>query len=186
VFVDGRHGAVREGVAERIEPGFDPVIGARSFRWGPWSNRSSGTRLILARSYVDVMAPVPEPFHDLFEKRTIAHVTTMLPSDQPHAVPVWIDYDAADERLLINTERHTRKVRNVADDPRVAVSMVDPDDPYRFCSITGAVTATTTEGAREHIDTLARRYMDEETYPEPIESERVLLRIRADEVFTGP
>lgn len=182
MFVDGRHGAVREGVAERIEPGFDPVIGARSFRWGPWSNRSSGTRLILARSYVDVMAPVPEPFHDLFEKRTIAHVTTMLPSDQPHAVPVWIDYDAADERLLINTERGRQKERNVRRNPGVGVSMVDPADPYRYLSVVGEVTDITTDGARAHIDTLAQRYTGAD-YGNPIETERVILRIRPDRVI---
>lgn len=63
--------------------------------------------------------------------------------------------------------------------------MTDPDDPYRFLSVTGEVDAVTTEGAREHIDELAMRYMGEEAYPQPIESERVILRIRADDVFHG-
>jgi len=63
--------------------------------------------------------------------------------------------------------------------------MVDPDDPYRFLSVTGEVDGTTTEGAREHIDQLAKRYMGEDEYPNPIESERIILRIRADEVYSG-
>jgi PPOX class probable F420-dependent enzyme len=128
---------------------------------------------------------VPEPFHDLFEKATFAHVVTMLPNGMPHCTPVWVDYDAAADRLLVNTERHRRKARNVAEDPRVAASMLDPDNPYRYLSVTGEVETVTTEGAREHIDELTMRYMGEPDYPNPIESERVILRIRPDEVFTG-
>jgi len=131
------------------------------------------------------MSTIPEAYHDLFEKATFAHVTTMLPDERPHTTPVWIDYDPDDDRLLVNTERHRRKAKNVAEDPSVAVSMTDPDNPYRFLSVTGEVDEVTTEGAREHIDDLAMRYMGEDEYPNPIESERVVLRIRADEVYSG-
>ena len=131
------------------------------------------------------MATIPEQYHDLFEKATFAHVTTMLPDGRPHTTPVWVDYDAGGDCLLVNTERHRRKARNVDRDPTVSVSMTDPDDPYRFLSATGEVEEVTTEGAREHIDELAGRYMGEAEYPQPIESERVILRIRADDVFHG-
>jgi PPOX class probable F420-dependent enzyme len=128
------------------------------------------------------MPEIPERFHDLFEKPTIAHVVTMLPDGRPHNTPVWVDYDVDDDRLLVNTERHRRKAKNVAEDPRVAASMVDPEDPYRFLSVTGEVEEMTTEGAREHIEELAHRYMGQD-YPNPIQSERVILRIRPDDVF---
>lgn len=131
------------------------------------------------------MPEIPESYHDLFEKETFAHVTTLNEDGGPHTTPVWIDYDADADRLLVNTERHRRKARNVENDPRVAVSMTDPENPYRFLSVTGEVEAVTTEGAREHIDALARRYMGEDEYPQPIESERIVLRIRPDEVLTG-
>ena len=131
------------------------------------------------------MPEIPEAYHDLFEKRTFAHVVTMASDGTPHATPVWIDYDADGDRLLVNTERHRRKARNVADDPTVAVSMTDPEDPYRYLSVTGEVEEVTTEGARDHIDELAGRYLDEEEYPTPVESERVVLRIRPDEVLSG-
>jgi len=131
------------------------------------------------------MATIPEQYHDLFEKATYAHVTTMLPDGRPHTTPVWIDYDADDDRLLVNTERQRRKTKNVEQDPTVSVSMTDPEDPYRFLSVTGEVDDVTTEGAREHIDELAARYMGKAEYPNPIESERVFLRIRADDVFHG-
>ncbi|WEL17824.1 PPOX class F420-dependent oxidoreductase [Halorhabdus sp. SVX81] len=131
------------------------------------------------------MASIPAAFQDLFEKRTFAHLTTMTADGEPHTTPVWVDYDADDDRILINTERGRRKERNVARDPTVSVSMTDPDNPYRFLSVTGEVESTTTEGAREHIDALAQRYLDEEEYPTPIETERVILRISAVEVITG-
>lgn len=130
------------------------------------------------------MPALPTEFYDLFEKATFAHVTTINPDGTPHATPVWIDYDPESERLLVNTERERRKERNVDANPSVAISMTDPDDPYRYLSVTGEVTAVTTEGAREHIETLAQRYMGQE-YPSPIETERVILRIRPDEVLTG-
>ncbi|GCF14842.1 PPOX class F420-dependent enzyme [Haloarcula mannanilytica] len=131
------------------------------------------------------MPSIPSEFHDLFEKATFAHVTTMTPEGKPHATPVWVDYDSDDDRLLINTERERKKTKNVEADPTVAVSMTDPDNPYRFLSVTGEVEEITTDGAREHIDTLAQRYMGEDEYPNPIQSERVILRIRADEVRSG-
>lgn len=128
------------------------------------------------------MDAVPESFHDLFEKRTFAHVTTMNPDGTPQATPVWIDHDADTGRLLVNTERHRRKAKNVERNPSVAVSMTDPENAYRYCSVTGEVEAVTAEGARDHIDALARRYLGEDEYPTPVESERVILEIRPDDV----
>ncbi|GAD53785.1 pyridoxamine 5'-phosphate oxidase-related, FMN-binding [Halarchaeum acidiphilum MH1-52-1] len=115
------------------------------------------------------MATVPEAYHDLFEKPTIAHVTTVNPDG---------------DRLLVNTERHRREARNAERDPHVAASMTDPDDDYRYLSVTGEVDEVTTDGAREHIDVLARRDTGDD-YAVPIESERVILRIRPDDVITG-
>ncbi|APW98451.1 PPOX class F420-dependent enzyme [Halobiforma lacisalsi AJ5] len=132
------------------------------------------------------MASIPEDFHDLFEKKTFAHISTLLPDGSPHVTPVWIDYDADAGRLLVNTERDRRKEKNVRNDPRVAVSMTDPDDPYRMLSVTGEAAELTTDGAREHIDELAHRYMGEE-YPNPIETERVIISIEPEHVSAfGP
>ncbi|WP_226040566.1 PPOX class F420-dependent oxidoreductase [Natrinema sp. DC36] len=129
------------------------------------------------------MAPIPEEFHDLFETETFAHVATLTDEGLPHVTPVWIDYDADDNRLLVNTERHRQKARNVEHNSAVGVSMTDPDDPYRFLSVIGEVDEITTDGAREHIDELARRYTDNDEYQTPIESERIILRIRPDRVL---
>ncbi|MEF8782489.1 MAG: PPOX class F420-dependent oxidoreductase [Haloarculaceae archaeon] len=128
------------------------------------------------------MASIPEEFQDLFEKPTFAHIATLWPDGAPHVTPVWVDYDADADRLLVNTERDRRKEKNVRNDPHVGVSMTDPDNPYRMLSVTGEVDEITTEGAREHIDELAGRYMGEAEYPNPIETERVVLSIRIDRV----
>ncbi|ADD05652.1 putative F420-dependent oxidoreductase [Natrialba magadii ATCC 43099] len=128
------------------------------------------------------MASIPDDFQDLFEKETFAHVATLLPGGAPHVTPVWIDYDADADRLLVNTERDRRKEKNARHDVRVAVSMTDPDNPYRMLSVTGRVDEVTTENAREHIDELARRYMDVEEYPNPIETERVIISIEPERV----
>jgi len=130
------------------------------------------------------MPSVPAAFHDLFERRTFAHVVTMSPDGLPHATPVWIDYDPDDDRILVNTERHRRKAKNVAENPAVAVSMTDPEDPYRYLSVSGEVEEVTTGGAREHIEQLAQRYVGGE-YPSEIQTERVVLRIRPDRVMTS-
>ena len=130
------------------------------------------------------MTSIPEEFHELFEKETYAHVATMTPEDTPHVTPVWVGYDAEADRLLVNTERDRRKERNLSDDPRVGVSMVDPDNPYRHLSIIGEVDEMTEEGAREHIDELSRRYTGDDYQPE-IQTERVIVKIRPDEVITG-
>jgi PPOX class probable F420-dependent enzyme len=130
------------------------------------------------------MSSIPEEFHELFEKETYAHVATMTPEDMPHVTPVWVDYDAEDDRLLINTERERRKERNLRGDSRIGMSMVDPEDPYRHLSVIGEVDEMTEEGAREHIDKLSRRYTGDDYQPE-IRTERVLVRIRPDEVIVG-
>ncbi|TYL40177.1 PPOX class F420-dependent enzyme [Natronococcus pandeyae] len=129
------------------------------------------------------MVAIPDEYHDLFERQTFAHVATMTAEGFPHVTPVWIDYDLEADRLLVNTERGRQKERNARENPAVGVSMTDPDDPYRYLSVIGEVEELVTEGAREHIDELTQRYMDREKYPNPIETERVVMRIRADRVF---
>lgn len=130
------------------------------------------------------MTTVPDEFRDLFDKQTFAHIATLLPDGTPHSVPVWIDYDSEENHLLVNTVRGSRKEQNVEKSSHVAVSMTDPDDPYRFLSVRGEVVETTEEGAVEHVNRLARRYMGVEEYPRLGEEdgERVLIKIRPNSV----
>ena len=133
------------------------------------------------------MSSIPDAFHDLFDRETFAHFATVMPDGTPQVTPVWVDYDPEDDRVLVNTARGRRKERNVRNEPKVGVSMVDPDNPYRFVSVQGEVDELTEEGAVEHINELARRYMGVEEYPDLDEeaSPRVILRIRPDDVAVG-
>ena len=133
------------------------------------------------------MASIPESFHDLFERETFAHFATMMPDGTPQVTPVWVDYDPDADRVLVNTARGRQKEQNASRNPKVGLSMVDPDDPYRFVSVRGEVDELTEDGAVEHINQLARRYMDVEEYPglEDEEGARVQIRIRPDDVAAG-
>ena len=133
------------------------------------------------------MATIPAAFHDLFDEQTFAHVATMMPDGTPHVTPVWVDYAVDSERVLINTVRGRRKERNVRSDPKVGVSMTDPEDPYRFVSVRGEVVAITEDGAVEHIDELAGRYMGVDEYPNKGQEDgaRVIVEIRPDHVATS-
>jgi PPOX class probable F420-dependent enzyme len=109
-----------------------------------------------------------------------AALTTLFPDGRPQTQVMWIDAD--DEHLLINTEIHRRKYRNVQRDPRVAVMIWDRESPYRYVEVRGEVVGEARgEEAREHIEACSHRYLGR-PYPNPIESERVVLRIRADRV----
>jgi len=131
------------------------------------------------------MTEIPESFHEMLtEQPTYATLTTMLPDGLPHNTVVWIDYDADADRVLINTERGRQKERNVRDDPRAGVLAPEPDSWFRWLSVSGEVDEVTTEGAREHIDTLARRYTGASTYRRPIETERVILKLAPEHVMT--
>lgn len=129
---------------------------------------------------------IPDEYHDLFEKRTIAHFATLMPDGTPQVTPVWVDYDPDAEELLVNTARGRQKERNVRRDDRVGVSMTDPDTDYRFVSVRGRVTDVTEDGAVEHIDALAGRYMGRDRYPnhETDRGPRVVIRISTDHVVT--
>ena len=128
------------------------------------------------------MGSIPSEFEGLFEKPTFAYVGTLTPEGVPHVTPVWIDYDADEDRVLVNTERGRRKEQNVQENPKVGVGMTDPDDHYRALSVLGEVDEITEESAREHIDELSERYTGNPEYQPEIQTARVLLKIRPDEV----
>lgn len=131
------------------------------------------------------MADVPKAFHDLFERESFASFATVMPDGTPQVTPVWIDYDG--EHLLVNTARGRQKERNVRANPKVGVMAMDPEDPYRYVSVRGEVVELTEDGAVEHANELARRYMDVEEYPnhDAEDAPRVIIEVRPDRVVTG-
>ncbi|MDB2223834.1 PPOX class F420-dependent oxidoreductase [Halorubrum ezzemoulense] len=128
---------------------------------------------------------IPESHVDILEAESYAHFATVGPDGLPHVTPVWVDHEDR-EYVLVNTARGRQKERNVRENPKVGVSVLDPDDPYRYVSVRGEAKLTE-EGAREHIDELARRYFGVDEYPHHDEEEgaRVIVKIPAENVATS-
>jgi PPOX class probable F420-dependent enzyme len=104
-----------------------------------------------------------------------AAFTTLLPGGHPQTQVMWVDAD--DDHLLVNTEVHRQKFRNVERDARVTIMIWDKEDPYRFVEVRGEVVEKVKgPEARKHIDELSHKYRGG-PYRTPIRSERVVFRI---------
>ncbi|SRR5579875_856899 len=101
---------------------------------------------------------VPGNFMDLLvEKVAFANLATIMPDGSPQVTPIWFEYK--DGLIRINTAVGRIKARNLDRNPRVAMAIMDPANPYRYLQIRGHVTRSTKDGADAHIDALARRYL---------------------------
>jgi PPOX class probable F420-dependent enzyme len=129
-------------------------------------------------------ATIPEQFKDLFGKVAFAHLATLMADGSPHVTPVWLDYDGAYVR--VNSAKERVKDKNMRRNKRVALSIQDPENPYRYLGIRGEVVEITENGADAHIDALAKKYLGKERYPfrNPAEV-RVIYKIRPDRVSTS-
>jgi PPOX class probable F420-dependent enzyme len=97
--------------------------------------------------------------------------------------PVWIDLEG--DFVLFNSAKGRQKDKNVRRDPRVALSIVDPDNPYRYLEIRGRVAEITEHGANEHIDKLAKKYLGVEKYPYGQPGEvRVVYKVQPEHTTT--
>jgi len=124
---------------------------------------------------------IPNEYLDLFQKRAFAILATLMPDGSPQVTPVWCDFDGT--HVLVNSARGRVKDRNMRRDPRVALVILDPDNPYRYVEIRGRVVEITEDGAEAHIDRLAKKYLGVETYPYRQPGEvRVLYKIRPERV----
>jgi PPOX class probable F420-dependent enzyme len=111
----------------------------------------------------------------LAQGKNFAAFTTMLPTGQPMTHVMWIDAD--DDYILINTETHRRKYKNIQHDARVAVAIIDNTNPYHYAEVRGQVVGEVTgPAARAHIDELAQKYVGT-PYTNPAIRERVILKI---------
>ena len=121
-------------------------------------------------------ASVSEDLLALLRKPLFVHVATVMPDGTPQSTPVWIDTDG--ENVLFNTAKGRVKHRNMLRNPAVALSLVDDENPYRMVEIRGTVELVE-DGADDHIDFLAKKYLNEDKYPfrQPGE-ERIIVRVR--------
>jgi PPOX class probable F420-dependent enzyme len=129
------------------------------------------------------MAVIPDAVRAKLQEANFWHLATLNDDGMPTTTPVWVDVD--DGHVLVNTAIGRRKEKNVRRDPRVALSMTYPEDPYSWIEIRGKVIEFAEgERADKSIDKLAKKYLNEDVYPFRKPGERrVLLRIEPDQVI---
>ncbi len=107
---------------------------------------------------------IPEKFLPVLEqKKALAQLATLMPDGSPQVTPVWFQFK--DAKFIVNTARGRMKDRNMTRDGRVALNIVDPDNPYSHLSVRGKVVRATEQGADDNIDALAKKYLDVDKYP---------------------
>jgi PPOX class probable F420-dependent enzyme len=126
---------------------------------------------------------LPHDLLDLLHRPSPCFLATLMPDGAPQLTQTWVDTDG--EHILVNTVDGFRKVRNVERDPRVALTVADPDRPARYFQVRGRVLDVTADGAEEHIEKLAQRYLGG-PYPwyGGRDQKRLLLTIEADKITT--
>jgi PPOX class probable F420-dependent enzyme len=108
-------------------------------------------------------AKLTDSAKNILSKQAFGHLATSMPDGSPQVTPVWVDYEG--DFVVINTAEGRAKPRNMRNDPRVALSATDPDNPYEAVIIRGRVSEMTDEGADEHIDAMAKKYLGKDSYP---------------------
>lgn len=117
----------------------------------------------------------------LFLDANLGYIATIMSDNSPQVTPVWIDM--VDDVILVNTAQGRVKQKNVSRDPRVAISIVDKNNPYHMVTVRGKVIEQTDVGANIHIDKMAKKYLGVEKYPFARPGEkRILLKILPDKV----
>lgn len=126
---------------------------------------------------------IPDKYRDLFSKRAFASLGTLMPDGSPQVTPVWVDFDG--QHVIVNSAKGRQKDKNIRRDPRVALAIIDPDNPYRYLEIRGCVVEITEQGADAHIDKMAKKYLGADKYPYRQPSEvRVMYKIQPEHTST--
>jgi len=129
------------------------------------------------------MKEITEPVEKLLKDKNFAFIATLMPDGSPQITPVWIDIDNNTNTILVNTASGRKKLDNISRDPRVAISVANQLNPYEMVAIRGEVVQQDTNSADEHIDKLAKKYLDLDKYPFRTPNEkRVILKIKPDKI----
>jgi len=126
---------------------------------------------------------IPEKYADLFEKKAFGNLGTLMKDGSPQVTPVWVDFDG--QYVRFNSAKGRVKDKNIRRDPRVAIALQDPDNPYRYLEIRGRVVEITEKDADDHINKLSQKYLGKPVYPfrQPGEV-RVTYKIRPDHILS--
>jgi len=129
------------------------------------------------------MAAIPDTYKDLFQKKAFAHLATIGGDGTPQVTPVWCDFDGT--HIRFNTARGRVKDKNLRRNPKVALAIQDPENPYRYIQVRGRVAEITEQGADAHIDSLTKKYLNQDKYPYRQPGEvRVLYKILPEKIQT--
>jgi PPOX class probable F420-dependent enzyme len=122
-------------------------------------------------------AVLPQTNQDLLTRPVVAHLATLRPDGQLQNNPVWFEWDG--EHIKVSLTKSRQKLRNLTRDPHVALSITDPENPYRYVEIRGVVDHIEDDADRQFIDELSERYLGRRPYPyhQP-DDERVIVYIR--------
>jgi PPOX class probable F420-dependent enzyme len=108
-------------------------------------------------------AQIPDKYKDLFDKPAFGVLATLMPDGQPQVTPVWVDFQ--DGHVIVNSAKGRQKDKNIERDPRVTITLIDPQNPYRYVEIRGKVAEATEKDAATHIDKMAKKYLGKDKYP---------------------
>ncbi len=109
------------------------------------------------------MSVIPENYADLLQSNALVHVATIGPKGEPQNNPVWFGWDGT--YLLFSQTKGRQKYRNLQREPRVALSLVDPVNPYRYLEIRGKVVRIDDDTDGNFINSMAKKYIDQDVYP---------------------
>lgn len=128
---------------------------------------------------------ISEPIAKLLEGRNFAFVATLMKDGWPQITPTWVDLE--DGKILVNTAEGRLKQKNISRDGRVAISVIDQNNPYHMVTVRGRVVEQRKEGADEHIDKLAKKYLGLDKYPLRSPNEkRIIIKIKPERVRYQP
>ena len=126
---------------------------------------------------------IPDSHRDILEKKGLAHVATIGPTGEPHNSPVWFEWDG--EHVLFSQTKTRQKFKNLLRDPRVSLSITDPDNPYRRLEIRGTLDGVEEDEGNAFINAMAKKYIDEDVYPwDQPGDERIVLKVKPSHTTT--
>jgi PPOX class probable F420-dependent enzyme len=126
---------------------------------------------------------LPEGLLALLTSPSPCYLATTMPDGSPQITQTWVDTDG--EHILINSVQGFQKIKNIKRDPRVALTVADSKNPFHYFQVRGRVLGVTTEGAVDHIEKLAHRYLGT-AYPwfGGRDQIRLLITIEPDKIST--
>ena len=129
-----------------------------------------------------LLSEIPKKVKELIDDKNIAHLATLKNNGSPHVTPVWID--RVDNTIIVNVSENRLKLKNMKNDKRIALSIVNHNDSYEWASIIGEVIDITNMNADVHLDKLSQKYLGLSQFPWKQKGEiRIIVKIAPKTVY---